>query len=429
MTGKGGPYKLIYYSLKFINTVRLLIYSINYAPELTGIGKYSAEMAEWLVLQGHEVRVVAAPPYYPKWEIMHGHKGFSYQRERIKGVDVFRCPLYVPRKPSGVKRIFHLASFALSSAPVLLYQVFWKPDVSIVIEPPLFCSPMTLLIARISKSKSWLHIQDFEVDAAFELGIMSSHRLRRLVLHFEGWLMRKFDVVSTISSRMVDRLSYKCSDLNRIVNFPNWVDIDNIFPNSDTESFRDELGISQEKIVALYSGNMGEKQGLEIVIEAARILDRNKNVLFVLCGEGATYGKLRALATGLTNIVWIPLQPLEKLNDLLNMADIHLLPQRAGAADLVMPSKLTGMMASGKPVLSTTDNSTQIAEVLKGAGVVVPSEDLEAFVNGLEKLASDKKYRDTLGRNARAYAEQYLSRDSILSNFELELLELSKTDN
>lgn len=405
--------------------MRLIVYGINYFPELTGIGKYSGEMAEWLTAKGHEVRVVVAPPYYPEWNITPGYKAWSYQHEIINGVEVFRCPVYIPSNPGAITRIIHLASFALSSIPVLLKQIFWKPDIFLVIEPPLFCSPAVLLITQLSKSKSWLHIQDFEVDAAFDLGILSSKWLRSFVLFVERWLMRKFDVVSTISTQMLKRLDQKSVLPAKQVFFPNWVNVEQIFPMEDGSSFRKELAIKDSSIVALYSGNMGEKQGLEVVIEAARSLAKNDNILFVMCGSGAALSRLQELAKGLDNILWLPLQPIERLNDLLNLADIHLLPQRADAADLVMPSKLTGMLASGKPVLATVDVCTQIASVLDSAGVIVPPGDLKAFINELKKLAKDKECRDKLGRNARAYAVKHLSQNAILTRFEQSLQKLA----
>jgi len=143
-------------------------------------------------------------------------------------------------------------------------------------------------------------------------------------------------------------------------------------------------------VVALYSGNMGEKQGLEIVVEAARILESDApNIRFVLCGEGAAKVRMQALAADLSNVLWLPLQPLARLNELLNFVDIHLLPQRADAADLVMPSKLTGMLASGRPVLATAHAGTELAGVVAGCGVVVEPGNVQAFVDALRQLAAD----------------------------------------
>jgi len=404
--------------------VRILINSINYHPELTGIGKYSGEMADWLTKKGHDIRVVTAPPYYPEWSVAQGYSAYRYKKENVKGVNVWRCPLYVPSKPTALKRLIHLASYAVSSFPVLLSQCFWRPEIIITIEPPLFSAPFVWLTSRIFRSKCWLHIQDYEVDAAFDLGVLSSKRLRHIALHVERWLLRKFDTVSTISIPMIERLGEKGVLSSKQTFFPNWVDVNQIFPLETENSFRKELNLHDSSIVALYSGNMGEKQGLEVLIEAARSLDKNDNILLIMCGSGAALSRLQKLAEGLSNITWLPLQPVERLNDLLNMADIHLLPQRADAADLVMPSKLTGMLASGKPVLATVDKHTQIASALDEAGVIVPPGDLSAFINELKNLAKDKQFRDELGKNARTYAVEYLSRDAILTRFEQSLQKL-----
>jgi len=403
--------------------VRILINSLNYYPELTGVGKYTGEMVEWLSQNGHEVRVVTAPPYYPEWSVVNGYSAYRYKVEVIDGAKIYRCPLYVPSKPSGLKRILHLASFAISSFPVLLSQFFWKPHVAITIEPPLFSAPFVWLLSRLFGSRCWLHIQDFEVDAAFELGILSSKRLKHFVLKVESGLKVKFDRVSTISTQMLKRLDIKGVPAEKQVLFPNWVDLDHIYPMERSGVFRNETGVLEESIVFLYSGNMGEKQGLEIVIEAARALFEHKNIVFVMCGQGAAYKRLLDMAEGLDNIHWLSLQPLDRLNELLNMADVHLLPQRADAADLVMPSKLTGMLASGRPVLATALDGTQIAQALETTGVIVPPEDTDLFVKAIVELSENEERRQNLGKNARQYAIDYLGKDAILSRFEASLRE------
>lgn len=406
--------------------MKILIVTLNYAPELVGIGKYNGEMAEWLSRNGHEVRVIAAPPYYPEWLVSQGYKTYKYKHEKINGVKVWRCPLYVPLKPSGLKRILHLLSFAFSSIPIFLLQLFWRPNIVITVEPPFFSAPIVWLMSRLFGAKCWLHIQDFEIDAAFELGILKSKRLRSLLMSIESWILCKFDVVSTISDQMIKKLNHKNVSLCKQIYFPNWVDVDQIFPIQRGSFFRKELNIEVSRVVALYSGNMGEKQGLEILIEAAKALRENDNILFVMCGAGAALSRLQRLAEGLTNVLWLPLQPIEKLNELLNLADIHLLPQRSDAADLVMPSKLTGMLASGKPVLATVDRGTQVATVLEKAGVIVPPDDVSGFISALINLSVNEKLRAELGEKARSYAIENLSIEVILGRLNDDLNEVSK---
>ena len=427
---------------EIIDAMRILIYGINFSPELTGIGKYSGEMAEWLAAQGHEVRVVTAPPYYPQWKIADGYvNGWgksecrsdfspttSGRRTEVRPtkhvVTVYRCPLWVPAKPSGLKRLLHLASFALSSFPVMLYQVFWRPNVILTIEPPLFCAPASWLCARLSGARAWLHVQDFEVDAAFELGILRANWLRNLVGGLEGWLMRRFDRVSTISSNMVRRLIEKGVVPEKAVLFTNWVDAEAIFPLNSPSAMRQQLGIPVGTVVALYAGNMGEKQGLEIVLEAAAGLVDEAGIQFVLCGDGAARQRLQQKYAGLANVRWLPLQPVAQLNDLLNLADIHLLPQRAGAEDLVMPSKLTGMLASGRPVVATANKDTQIAAVLADCGVVVEPDNTMEFAGAVLRLAADAGERRIMGMHARDYALAHWAREGVMQAFDRQLKEL-----
>ncbi|SCK60923.1 colanic acid biosynthesis glycosyl transferase WcaI [Variovorax sp. HW608] len=401
--------------------MKLLVYGINFAPELTGIGKYTGEMVAWLAAQGHEVRVVTAPPYYPDWAVRPGYNAARYVTESWNGATVVRTPLWVPRKVTGTRRLVHLASFALSSIPALLAQWHWKPDVVWVTEPPLFCSPAALAFARLRSAKAWLHIQDYEVDAAFDLGLLKGERVRSIVAAMERRLMRGFDRISTISMRMMERARSKGTEDARRVSLPNWADVSGIRPLSGQSPYRAELGIPRDAVVALYSGNMGAKQGLELLAETASLLAGQRDLHFVFCGNGAGRAELMQRCADLPNVRFLDLQPMERLGDLLGLADIHLLPQRADAADLVMPSKLTGMLSSGRPVVAGARPETELGQVTAQCGIAVPPDDPRAFADAVRSLASQPELRRELGVRARAYAEENFDRDAVLRQFERDL--------
>jgi colanic acid biosynthesis glycosyl transferase WcaI len=288
------------------------------------------------------------------------------------------------------------------------------------------CGPGAVAFAHLRGAKAWLHIQDYEVDAAFDLGLIKGSRLRGWVEGAERWLMNRFDRVSTISGRMMDRAKAKGVPNSKRVFFPNWVDISAITPLGEPSPYRAELGIPEGVAVALYSGNMGGKQGLEILADAARLLaGRPSEIQFVFCGDGAGRAGLEARCSGLTNVRFLDLQPMERLSDLLGMADIHLLPQRADAADLVMPSKLTGMLASGRAVVATALETTELGRVVMhdaACGLIVAPEHPEAFAKAIQTLASDPVRRAAMGSRGRSYAERELDRDVILRRFESDLL-------
>ncbi len=248
----------------------------------------------------------------------------------LSGVEVYRCPLWVTKQPSTLKRLLHLLSFSFSSLPVLLKQAAWRPDVVLCVIPTLFSAFPALLAARLCAAKTWLHVQDFELDASFNLDMLSGYRfLYSLAAAFEKFLLTRYDRVSTISKSMVGGCINKGVRPGQAVLFPNWVDTNTIRPLTSENPLRVELGLDSKQLIVLYHGSMGRKQGLEILVEAASRLQDMPGLLFLMCGNGPARFELERQAKTLTNVRFLDLQPLEKLNLLVNLADIHVLPQRA----------------------------------------------------------------------------------------------------
>jgi colanic acid biosynthesis glycosyl transferase WcaI len=168
--------------------MKIILLSLNYSPELTGIGKYNGEMSPWLVEQGYNVDVVTAPPYYPEWQIHNGFSGMFFKNEAVNGVKVTRCPLYVPKNVTTLKRLIHLSTFAISSTFSLFSKVFSKPDVVFLVQPTMFCAPGVLLFCKLTGVKAVMHIQNYEIDALFGLGMMNDGKVASLVKNTERWL-------------------------------------------------------------------------------------------------------------------------------------------------------------------------------------------------------------------------------------------------
>jgi colanic acid biosynthesis glycosyl transferase WcaI len=171
----------------------------------------------------------------------------------------------------------------------------------------------------------------------------------------------------------------------------------------------------------LYAGSLGSKQGIELLAEAARLRVCSHNIHFVFCGNGPSRASLMDACTRLGNTHFLDLQPAERLNELLGMADIHVLPQRADAADLVMPSKLGGMLASGRAVIVTAHAGTALSEAVWGRGVVVEPGDAAALADAIEQLSMSPDTRELLGSAGRRFAEAELDRNAILQRLEEEL--------
>lgn len=409
--------------------MKILLYGLNYAPELTGIGKYSGEMCEWLAANGQEVRVVCAPPYYPQWQIGDGYSGRQYRREQRNGVNIWRCPLYVPKKPSTISRLLHLFSFAFTSLPALFKQWRWNPDVVICIEPTFFCAPGALLFCALRGSKSLLHIQDFELDAMLGLGMGKFGFITNVARRVERWFMRGFDVVSSISFSMLRNAAQKTGQPEKQLYFPNWVDTDFLTPSADPEFFRQAWGIADGTRVILYSGNMGKKQGLEIVLQAAERLHDQPNLLFLMVGTGMAQPELLTIADQLKldNLRFYPLQPYEQLPALMALADIHLVIQKKGAADAVLPSKLITILAVGGNSVITAEADTELGLLCNqypGIAHRIEPEDVNALVDGLTTILTELSADVAKTHNviARRFALENLNKGQVLKRFVDELM-------
>lgn len=397
---------------------RVLIVGLNYAPEPVGIGPYTQGLAEALVARGARVRVVAGKPYYPQWRIDPAYAGGGWQTANEAGVQITRCPHYVPAEPTGFKRVVHLASFALSALPHALRAALRgkteRPDLVIAIAPALLSVVTAWLAARLAGAKLWIHVQDFEVEAALATGLMDSGKpAARLARWVEATLLGLGDHVSTISPQMCAKLAEKGVDPARVFEMRNWSDARFTPDPAGAAVIRADWGLTG-KVVALYSGNIARKQGIEILVEAARLLQDRADIALVICGEGPNRAELERLSSGLPNVQLHDLQTAERMGAMLTMADLHLLPQIAGAADLVLPSKLTNMLASGRPVVATAEPGTGLYAEVDGCGVITPPGDAAALAEAIRSMAADPTRRTSLGKAASERAAQRWMKDPII---------------
>jgi colanic acid biosynthesis glycosyl transferase WcaI len=324
--------------------------------------------------------------------------------------------------------LIHLASFALSSLPVLLAQRKWRPDVVLTVAPAFFCAPGALLLGKLcgEATTTWLHIQDFELDAAFELGMLKGKWIRKLAENWERKTLQGFSKISTISEAMRQRAIGKGVENKRTCLLPNWVDLKEIQPQGlkqrASNPYRSELSINNSAIVLLYSGSMNNKQGLDLLTKVIHILIGDQDLVWLLAGEGPTKAKLKKSVEGLRNVKVLPLQPVTSINEWLNIADIHLLPQKEDAADLVMPSKLLGILASGRPLVASSPADSELGKLTEEAGIRVEPGDAEGFATAIRRLSRDRELRTNLGSRGRQLVEERYCRETLLEEMEADLL-------
>lgn len=406
---------------------RILLISYNFSPELTGIGKYNGEMINWLVKTGYDCSVLTAYPYYPFWKVQgpYFRKRFFYSNEEAPvdssghRIRIYRCPLYVPAKPTGLTRILLDFSFFISALFRLITLLAHpKFDFVIAVAPSFQVGLLGVLYKKLRGAKLLYHIQDLQIEAARDLKMIKSESLVNTLLKSEKQILNHADIVSSISDEMVRKVSSKAGRNTFL--FPNWTNVQQFFPIADRAEIKRRYGFSEFDKVVLYSGAMGEKQGLEAILRAAESNRKNSHVKFVLCGSGPYREKLIEIChqRELNNVCFLPLQPLEEFNRFLNMADIHLIIQKGSASDLVMPSKLGAILAVGGIAIVTANEGSALHRLIAKhqMGLLVHADDQSALEDGIATLLSGDFQH--LSRNARNYAEEFLAIDHIMVRFE-----------
>lgn len=400
--------------------MNITIISHNYYPEQSGIGLYSTGMAEYLA-KNHTVTVITGFPYYPQWKIASDYKNKPlYTSETINNVTVYRFKQYTPAKPTFVKRILQMTHFFFGSVFNVLKTR--KTDVIIVVMPFTISIILGWILKKIKGGKLWVHIQDFEFDAAFETGILSKKKgLAKILLYIEKRVINRADFTSSISHGMLKKLASKTNKPQYF--FPNWIDHSLINPENSKTNSR----FNPDKFSILYSGNIGEKQDWDFYIEFVKSFGNNPEFHFYLVGEGAKRVEVVQALENQKNCSYYPPVNYNQLNDLLCNADLHILFQKPAIADLVMPSKILGMMASARPSLITGNQNSEIKEVFETSqsGLYFYENDIEKIKRQILFLKENPKIASSMGLNARKYVVENYAVESVLSQFEKDLTQTS----
>lgn len=401
--------------------MKIIVWGINYAPELTGIAPYNVALCEYLVGQGHEARMLTSFAYYPAWRKLPGEEFSLYRTDRLNSVPVHRCWHFVPRKVTVLKRFFHEGTFVFTSFLRLLFLP--RADLLVVVSPPLLLGAAAAVFSKLSRTPFVFHVQDLQPDAAAGLGMVKSQSLVRALYWLEKVAYTHAKRVSGISPGMLRAFTRKNVSEKKQIYFPNGVHLPALADLPAAGLFRAANGFSKDDFLVVYSGNMGVKQGLEILIEAARLF-KNKRVRIVLCGEGNQREKLEEMVREhrLSNVVMLPLQPDQGYRQLLVDADVCVVTQQAGSGDAFFPSKLLMTLAFGKTVLTVADESSALAHAVNEGkfGVNVIPGKVELLASAVDQMADKPEDLKRFAGAGRNFVEQFRFQ-TVLRNFENEL--------
>lgn len=402
--------------------MKVLILSVNYWPEVTGIGAFTTYRAEHLAASGHEVNVCTTFPYYPEWKVPAPYAGRLAQSEERNGVKIVRSYAYIPNPVTALKRVMFEASFILFATLRALGRK--RPDVLLVVSPPLGLAVSAILLSRLWRIPYVFDVEDLQPDAAADLGMLPGWAVR-ILYKVEAAAYRHAKLVTTLTPSMRKRIVDKGVAREKVELLEPRMDDSLVDLQPDEGSaFRERYNLGA-KFLVTHSGNMGVKQGLDVVLDAAALHRDDDSVLFLFVGDGADCERLqrRAAQMQLQNARFMPLLSQQDFRGLLAASGICLVTQQQSVSEIAFPSKIVTYLAAGRPIMASVNPECEVARVIResAAGRVVNAEDPEALSFALQEMRSENL--SMYGENARAYASQRWSSVRVLGHLERSLVE------
>jgi glycosyltransferase involved in cell wall biosynthesis len=381
---------------------------MSYAPEPTGIAPYTAGLAEMLVEHGARVEVLAGVPHYPSWRVADEYRWRLRADEELGGVRVRRARHFVPRRQNAVSRMLWEATFLANGARM---PPFWRPDAVIGVTPSLSGAVLGARTARRAGAPLAVLVQDLVGQAARQSGITGGSSVASAAAAVEGRALRAADRVVLVSDAFRRQVrEYGVPD-ERVRLLANWTHI--APPAGDRARVRREMDWRDDVFVVLHTGNMGLKQGLGNVVEAARLLAGRRDVLVVLMGDGNQRELLQEQGAGIDVLRFVDPVPTERYADVLAAADLLLVNELPTVGEMSLPSKLTSYFAASRPVLAAVSSDGACAREIRasaGAGRCIEPDDAASLARAVDDLRLRVDERREMAAAGLRYAERKLSR-------------------
>jgi colanic acid biosynthesis glycosyl transferase WcaI len=387
--------------------VKILVASINFAPDHSGIGVYSTDFPKFLAEQGDEVTVVTGFSYYPAWRKLPEDRRRLFATETWNGIRVLRGYLFVPRRVTTAARLWHEATFCFFAA--LNFLRAGRQEAVVVFSPPFLLGLVGKFFAMLWRCPLVVNVQDLPLDAATSLGMVGRGWFSRMVSALERWVYRSAELVASLSEGMLGSLAGKGVRRDRLELVPNWIAVSDDRPAPG--NFRRSHAGTEGRFLVAYAGNLGVKQGVDCLLRLAKEVEENAEFRFFLIGDGSDKPRLARIAEELrlSNAVFLPLLGPEDYRAMLADVDVVFVAQKRGAGDNFFPSKLLGVMNQSKPLLVAADVGSELARSVRKwqCGLVADPEDVVSLAAHLSELAADGALRRTLGENGRREVEAF----------------------
>lgn len=389
--------------------MKILISSMTFAPDHSGIAVYATDFATFASELDHEVTVVTGFSWYPKWQKRPEDRRKLFRTELYKKIRVLRGYLFVPKKVSTISRVLQEISFVLFVFFNFLRA--GKQDVIVLFTTPINLGLVGVLFQKLWGAKLIINVQDLQLDAAKSLGMLGKLPITEIMHRIERLSYKEADLVTSISNGMINRIRRKGIDEEKIYLWPNWIDVPQATNKGKKGGFRKKYAQYNDKTIIGYAGNIGVKQGLSVLIDLSERFEERDDLAFLIIGQGGDLSNLKSIAKrkNLKNLAFIDFLSQEDYFNFLTDADIIFLSQKKGSGDVYFPSKLLGIMAKKKTMFVSADENSEIYKVVHDhkLGICSPFGDIDRMQAQLNEYLLNRKLFDALQSNAFNFVQQF----------------------
>ena len=407
--------------------MKILLLTQWYPPEP---GVLLQELAQTLQAKSHDVTVLTGFPNYPSGHLYPGYQLRLRQHELLAGVRVVRVPLYMNHSLSSIKRVLNYVSFALSSS-ILGFWLVRRPDVIFVYHPPLTIGLPAWILSRLWNVRFVYQIQDMWPETLAATNMIKSRHVFSIIGRFARWVYAKAHTILAISPGFERNLIDKGVSAEKVKVIPNWMEDDLSARAMPNMQLAQRLGLAG-RFNIMFAGNIGEAQGLETVLKAAKLLEGFTRIQFVFIGDGTALPILKRTAEAqlISNVRFLGRFSQEMMPELYALADVLLVHLRDDPLfRITIPHKILGYMGSGKPILAALAGDGADLVTAAGAGISCPPGNPEALAEAVKDfLKRSNEERKAMGESGRQTVQTHFSREVLIANIEKELILASESE-
>ena len=398
--------------------MKILLVVSNFIPEIGSASHLYYDLAKAFIKRGHEIHILTSYPREFNLNNEDKDKTFPLY-ELIDGIHVHRCK-HTAQRDNVILRGFE--HFMLPKYYFNTYKkINIKFDSCLIYIPPLPLYRLALRIKKYSNTPSILNFQDFHPQELIDVGVMRNPIWVKIMEYIEKQAYKNADYITVLSKKGVKYVIDKGGDSSRISHIYNGVLIENFDKEKIKKNFKIKQGIQNKKLIT-YAGILSPYQGLDKILDAAKMLRDENDLLFYIVGEGSEKKHLenRIFNENIKNVKILPFQKRKEYFNIINSSDIVFVTLDERMKAPCLPGKIKDLLALKKPIIASVSKETETADFIKdsGAGILTEPKKIDDLYLNINLLKNNEKLKNNLGNKGFSYLKKNMDLEKNVEKYE-----------